>query len=281
MDLPEYTRRKLCTNLPKSLTPAQYNTAVSVARQLPFLVIERAFFKCRGEKHIVTSSLVQLVVKARVIPPGTANIPAVNPKDLEDVDPDESDVEAMLGRKPPQRGKSRGVQKIDTTEIDRDVIPPLAHAPYFPRDHSPRWHLFLAESKQGRIAVPPSTFSTFDQPVFDVEGKPTFNVQTFKLQFQAPPQEGSYTFTMHCVCDSYVGSDERSEVTLVVEDPSQAEEIESEEEISEPDEGMHSLLSPPVAPTSYHSTDPWCPSSPLLVWFGFCGSLKSVVGKLS
>ena len=238
MSLPEYTRRNHCTSsFPGSLTPAQYNTAMSVARQLPFLSVSRAFFKCRGEKHIVTSSLVQLVVKARIIPPGTMNIPDVSPLDLEDPDPDESDMDAMLGRKPPTRGKSRGVQKIDTTEIERDVVPPLAHAPFFARDHSPRWHLFLSDGKQGRIAVPPSTFSTFDREIFDADGKPTFNVQTFKLQFQAPPQEGSYTFSMHFVCDSYIGADARQEVTLVVEDPSQAEEIESEEEISEPDEG--------------------------------------------
>ena len=40
------------------------------------------------------------------------------------------------------------------------------------------------------------------------------------------------------VCDSYLGFDTKSEVTLVVADASQAVEIEEEEEISEPDEGM-------------------------------------------
>ena len=238
MSLPEYQRRKLATDRPGVLSPQQYNDAMAVARQLPFFHIETAFFKCRGEKHIVPSSLVQFVVKCRVIPPGTANIPSVKPEDLEDIDPDESDMDAMLGRKPSGgRGRARGAQKIDTTEIDRDEVPPLAFAPFFARDHSPRWHLFLAETKQGRVAVPPTIFSTFDKPVFTAEGKPTFNVQTFKLQFQAPPQEGEYTFVMHFVCDSYIGCDARMEATLKVENLSQAEEIESEEEISEPDEG--------------------------------------------
>jgi translocation protein SEC63 len=236
MDLPEYQRRKLLTDQPGTLTPQQYNEAMAVARQLPFLRVEKAFFKCRGEKHIVTGSLVQFVVKARVIPPGTVNIPPVKPEDLEDIDPDEDGSDS---RKPASRGKARGVQKVDATEIDRDVVPPLAYAPYFARDHSPRWHLFLSETKQNRVAVPPSTFSTFDQPIFDEQGKPTFNVQTFKLQFQAPPSEGSYTFRMNFICDSYIGADTKMEATLVIEDPSKAEDIESEEEISEPDEGIY------------------------------------------
>lgn len=49
---------------------------------------------------------------------------------------------------------------------------------------------------------------------------------------------------MWLVCDSYVGFDERKEVRLVVEDSEKAVDIESEEEISEPDEGMFCFLSP-------------------------------------
>lgn len=85
--------------------------------------------------------------------------------------------------------------------------------------------------------MPPFTFSTFDKPILDESGKPTFNVQTLKMQFGAPPQPGSYTFVMHMICDSYIGMDTKMEVTLVVEDASKAEQVEEEEEISEPDEG--------------------------------------------
>jgi translocation protein SEC63 len=95
----------------------------------------------------------------------------------------------------------------------------------------------LADSKQGRIAVPPFTFSTFDKPILDASGKPTYNVQTLKMQFGAPPQAGSYTFVMHVVCDSYIGMDTKMEVTLVVEDASKAEEVEEDDEISEPEDG--------------------------------------------
>ncbi|EMD58668.1 hypothetical protein COCSADRAFT_154311 [Bipolaris sorokiniana ND90Pr] len=205
------------------LSHEQYNTAMSVASQIPLFHLEKAFFKVVGERFVTPSSLVQFVLKGRFIPSGATDIPEVNPKDLLDIDPAEGDVAAITGRK-------------NDNSSDKPIQPPLAHAPYYARDHAPRWHVFLADSKQGRIAVPPFTFSTFDKPILDESGKPTFNVQTLKMQFGAPPQPGSYTFVMHLICDSYVGMDTKMEVTLVVEDASKAEQVEEEEEISEPEE---------------------------------------------
>ena len=227
MSLPEYKRRNLVTNQLGVLTPSEYNDAVSVARQLPLLIIEKAFFKVMGERFITTGSLVQLVVKARVIPPGTMNVPEVKVSDLEDVDPDEGDLGALLGRKP---------------DAEKPLQPPLAYAPYFPRDHSPRWHVFLADGKINKVAVPPFTMATFNKPLLDDQGNPTFNIQTFKMQFQAPPQAGKYPFVMHIVCDSYIGMDSKKEVVLEVEDSAKAVAMDNEEdEISEPEEGQSSL----------------------------------------
>lgn len=248
MSFPEYKRRKLATERPNVLSPSQYNTAVAVARQLPLLHIEKVFFKVVGEKFVTTSSLVQMVVKARVIPPGSANIAPVNELDLEDVDPDEGDVDALLGRKTKKAkvldntNDGRDASSPSTTKEDKPLQPPLAYAPYFPRDHSPRWHVFLADSKQGKMAVPPFTFTTFNKPLFnDADGRPTFNMQTFKCQFQAPPQAGKYPFTMHMICDSYVGMDGKTDVVLEVEESNKATEVAEEDEISEPDEGNIAL----------------------------------------
>ncbi|KAF5849213.1 hypothetical protein GGP41_006116 [Bipolaris sorokiniana] len=222
MQIPDAQRK---TRIVKSglLSHEQYNTAMSVASQIPLFHLEKAFFKVVGERFVTPSSLVQFVLKGRFIPSGATDIPEVNPKDLLDIDPAEGDVAAITGRK-------------NDNSSDKPIQPPLAHAPYYARDHAPRWHVFLADSKQGRIAVPPFTFSTFDKPILDESGKPTFNVQTLKMQFGAPPQPGSYTFVMHLICDSYVGMDTKMEVTLVVEDASKAEQVEEEEEISEPEE---------------------------------------------
>ena len=261
MALPEHRRRKLCTDTPNApqLTPAEYNTAISVARQLPLLKVEKAFFKVTGERTINPSSLVQLVIKARIIPPGSTNIPPINPSDLEDLDPEEGDLDAILGRNSKATtGKTRHKRsdsKVLTSSqetptdalpksetVDTPLQPPLTPAPYFPRDHSPRWHVFLADSRMGKIAVPPFTIVTFNKPLVDAEtGKPTFHMQTLKMQFQAPPQVGKYQFVMHVCSDSYVGMDSKVEVVLEVEDIKEEEqrrvEEEEEDEISEPDEG--------------------------------------------
>jgi translocation protein SEC63 len=212
------------------LSQEQYSTAMSVASRIPLFNVEKAFFKVVGERFVTPSSLVQFVLKGRFIPSGATDVPEINPKDLLDIDPEEGDVAAITGRKNDRSG-------------EKPIQPPLAHAPYYARDHAPRWHIFLADSKQGRIAVPPFTFSTFDKPILDESGNPTYNVQTLKMQFGAPPQAGSYTFVMHMICDSYLGMDTKMEVTLVVEDASKAEQVEEEEEISEPEEGKWTVSS--------------------------------------
>ncbi|KAI9870039.1 MAG: secretory subunit, partial [Pleopsidium flavum] len=237
MRIPEDRRRKLAIG-PGLLSESQYRTAVAVAKQLPVLNVEKAFFKVTGERFITPGSLVQLVVKARIIPPGTINVPEVNELDLEDIDPDEDDLEAILGRKPAKNKKAKSIDdgKSASPSDEKPIQPPLAFAPYFARDHSPRWHVFLADSKVGKMAVPPFPFTTFDKPLFDEQGNPTFNMQTLKMQFGAPPQAGQYTFVMHLICDSYVGVDTKIEVTLGVEEMTKAMEMQDEDEISEPEE---------------------------------------------
>ena len=230
MDMSDARRRKLAIG-PGLLNEQQYKQAVKVASQLPLLHVEKAFFKVTGERHVLPSSLVSFVIKARIIPPGSQNVPPVKEADLEDVDPPEGDVDALHGR------KKKGKLADAGTEEEGRYQPPLAHSPYYARDHSPRWHLLLTDAKQDKISVPAATFSTFDQPLFDEAGKPTYNVQTIKMQFGAPPQAGQYTFAMHLMCDSYLGFDTIQEVTLEVEEASKVEEIEEDEEISEPEEG--------------------------------------------
>ncbi|TKX22925.1 DnaJ domain-containing protein 8 [Elsinoe australis] len=218
MDIPALQRRELITKAGLSLP--EYDSLVKVASQLPRLVVERVFFKVSGEKYVLPNSLVQFVVKARFIPPGSTSIPDVHPSDLEDDDEDETNTKAAR----------------EEEEEARQHQPPLAHAPFYGRDHSPRWNLFLTDARQGKIAVPPFTFQTFNKPILTADGKPTFAMQTLKMQFQAPPQAGLYRFQMHMICDSYVGFDDKRDVAMMVEDESKAEEEDEEDDISEPDE---------------------------------------------
>ncbi|QPH02216.1 hypothetical protein C2857_006424 [Epichloe festucae Fl1] len=242
MDLPDAQRRKLAVGK-GLLSEKEYSTCVSVGKQLPYLRVAKAFFKVTGERVIIPSSLVTLVIKGRFIPPGAENVPAINELDLEDVDPAEDDLDALMGR------KNKTIKGADGKPIsveEQSILPPLAFAPHYARDHTPKWYAFLSDSKQGKMAVPPFTFDRFDAPIFDEQGKPTFNMQTLKAQFAAPPQAGHYTFVMHVICDSYVGFDTKMEVTLVVEEAAKAAEMDVADDISEPDEDsiagqMHAL----------------------------------------
>ncbi|KAJ5314553.1 uncharacterized protein N7443_001437 [Penicillium atrosanguineum] len=229
MKMPEQQRLGLTVGA-GLLSEKQYSDAITVAQQLPVLDVSRAFFKVMGEKVITPSSLVQLVVKARFIPPGCTEVPAVNELDLEDIDPDEDDLDALMGRKP---AKNRATKLVDGKKVENKVetIQPPSPTP---------------RTSPGKMAVPPFTFTTFDKPILDEAGKPTFNVQTLKMQFQAPPQVGDFTFVMHMVCDSYLGLDTKMEITLHIDDPATAATVDEEDEISEPDEDsiagqMHAL----------------------------------------
>ncbi|GJC94953.1 dnaJ domain-containing protein [Colletotrichum higginsianum] len=86
MDLPDDLRRNMVVRN-KLLSEDQYKSAVTVARQLPQLRVAKAFFKVTGERFIIPSSLVTLVVKGRIVPPGSENVPEINELDLEDIDP--------------------------------------------------------------------------------------------------------------------------------------------------------------------------------------------------
>ena len=225
-------------SLVSGLTDVEYTTAMQAAADMPYLRLAKAFFKVTGEKVVTPSSLVQLVIKARFIPPGTTE-PEVNELDLEDMDPDDDDVAAHAGRRAPKNRRRKTVEgepvEEESTQISFQA--PLAFAPYYGREHSPRWHVFLQDARSNRIAVPPFTFAAFDRPIFDSEGRPTFNMQTLKCQFQAPPSVGQYAFVMHLICDCYIGFDTKMDIILNVEDVSKAEKVQSDDEISEPDEG--------------------------------------------
>ncbi|KAJ4169876.1 secretory subunit [Fusarium falciforme] len=67
MDRPDAQRRQLAVGK-GLLTEEQYKTAVSVAKQIPYFRVAKAFFKVTGERFIIPSSLVSLVIKGRFIP---------------------------------------------------------------------------------------------------------------------------------------------------------------------------------------------------------------------
>jgi len=60
----------------------------------------------------------------------------------------------------------------------------------------------------------------------------------YKMQFQAPPNVGSYTWRVFVVSDTYIGDDTYQDTTLEIEDASALGDDgeDSEDDISDPDE---------------------------------------------
>jgi len=241
MNVSDERRRKMCIGQ-GLLTESQYTTAMDIARKIPILKIEKAFFKVQGEKYITPNAIVQLVVKARIVPAGTTAPPVVE-ADLIDEDPEEDDINALIGRDTKKVNESKNKSAINSNEIEKSPlvtaveapIPTLAHAPFFPAKILPRWHIFLCDAKTGRMIIAPTTISQFTEPTDDL------SVQTLKLQFGAPPNAGDISFVMHLVCDAYLGTDIKMNIKLHVDDPSAVERIVEDDEISEPDEGKNNF----------------------------------------
>ncbi|TFK35050.1 DnaJ-domain-containing protein [Crucibulum laeve] len=179
-----------------------------------------AAFKVIGERIIVPSSIIYLVVKLRISPPGTKTEKELSVDETKRVIKanDEKDDKFLLA-------------KGDTEELPGDVTSGWAHAPYWPGERKPSWWVVLADDKSGRVVVPPFKITDvpYSQPGSDRD------YRSYKIQFQGPPSTGLFTWKIYIVSDTFVGEEPTTEITLKIEDPP-ANEEPSEDEISDPDE---------------------------------------------
>ncbi|KIK95455.1 hypothetical protein PAXRUDRAFT_140659 [Paxillus rubicundulus Ve08.2h10] len=173
-----------------------------------------------GERLVTPSSIVFLLVKLRVtepnaISPPSPNVDANNAKKNDDID------ERFLN--------SRG----EAEELQGDGAG-WAHAPFWPGLRKPGWWLVLADDKSNRIVVPPLRIT--DVPRSDPAKER--NYRCYKLQFQAPPNVGLFTWKVYFVSDTMVGEEVCRGISLKIDDVSalNAEEQTPEDEISDPEE---------------------------------------------
>ncbi|KAM3584756.1 secretory subunit, variant 2 [Umbelopsis sp. WA50703] len=211
LDAPEDQRKSLL----KSLTDDQYLDCMEVAKSIPQLHTIKAEFRVAGDEIVTTGAVMTFVLKLRNglvvdIKPEKANGNAAQ-KEEDDDDEALDAVDAIIEGKKPAK------------ESDERIA--TAHAPYFPGDKKPFWWIFLGDFKVQRIMVPPVK-------VTDIVSK-----KTFKLQFPGPPKAGTYTFSYCVYSDSFLGTDIRQDIKLIVHEPSDLPpEDDIDDTISEPDE---------------------------------------------
>ncbi|KAG6374905.1 translocation protein sec63 [Boletus reticuloceps] len=177
-------------------------------------------FKVIGERVVTPSSIVYLLVKLRVKTPGTSSTPSPV-QDAKSVKRNDEIDEKFLNT----RGDAEALEGNDTG---------YAHAPYWPGLRKPGWWLVLADDKSNRIVVPP--LKIHDVPRSDPSK--ARNYRRYKLQFQAPPNVGLFTWKVYFVSDTVVGEETCRPISLKIDDVSTlaAEEQTPEDEISDPEE---------------------------------------------
>lgn len=143
-----------------------------------------------GEKLVTPLSFMNLIVKLRIPRGSTAEEePFTLPKDTE------------------KREQEFVVSKKDAEDVSLDNTGrAFAHAPHWPQLKKPSWWVILGDIKANRVVVPP--FKVSDVPYTDSD------YRMYKMQFQAPPNVGSYTWRIFVVSDTYVGDDTYQDITV-------------------------------------------------------------------
>ncbi|KAG2130456.1 translocation protein sec63 [Suillus bovinus] len=179
-------------------------------------------FKVIGERLITPSSIVFLLVKLRLRQPLQSDaLSSVSEKSAKTIREDREKDDKFLNSR-------QGAEDIE------GVTPVWAHAPHWPGLRKPGWWLVLADDKSNRIVVPPMKIS--DVPA-SCPGKER-DYRSYKLQFQAPPNVGLFTWKVYLISDTLVGEELCQDISLKIDDISalNAEEQTAEDEISDPEE---------------------------------------------
>ncbi|KAF8655190.1 hypothetical protein AX16_003222 [Volvariella volvacea WC 439] len=190
------------------------------------LELVEASFKVIGERIVVSSSIVYLLVKLRIAPPTGSQ------EEEKELSVEDAKKAAKLNEEKDQQFLT---SRKEVEDLPEHIKPSgYAHAPLWPGNRKPSWWLVLADDKSNRIVVPPLKIT--DVPYSNP--KEDRNYRSYKLQFQAPPNVGLFTWKIYIVSDTFVGEEITRDITLKIDDVSalNADEQVSEDEISDPDE---------------------------------------------
>jgi len=194
-------------DLASSLSPHELNQAIATAKNNPRVQIKKAHLRVIGDEHITPSSIISFIVTLKKVTEAEFD-PDSKPEASEDVEIDEQtgDVTPKKKRKSEER-------------------PAPITAPYCPIDKRPYFWVILGESKSNRFMLPP------------IKVADLIDERTLTIQFQAPPNPGTYSFSMWVVSDSIIGIDQSRDVKMVISSPSVLpEEPEIDDDISEPED---------------------------------------------
>ncbi|KAJ1963309.1 secretory subunit [Dipsacomyces acuminosporus] len=191
-----------------ALSDKQFEEALQVAKAIPKLEISRALLTVIGDKVITPLSIVTLIAKIKITNVKGKPSPGI---DIEKIgDDDTSAIEQFVA---------------DQAKDDKHQASPETYCPYFASRKESQWWVSFANFQSGKLVVPPIRVSDLATE------------RVITVQFQAPPQVGTYSFHLAVKSDSYIGCDVLEEISMDVVDPETLpDEPEIEDDISEPED---------------------------------------------
>ncbi|RHZ69301.1 hypothetical protein Glove_284g63 [Diversispora epigaea] len=252
-------------NAIKLSDPLEYDSIMRIAELYPIIRIEDAYFKVPGYDIITTGSIVTLLIKIKIIDPSSNSDDNKNKNNFKDKKSSDkiirkknknnnnnnnnnntgNDINDNTSNNNDNTNNNNGEdvddEKGDYLDSEDELLysnskkknatneesSPLVHAPYLSKDKKPYWWIFMADDKKDRVLTEPIKIS-------DIVVTST---KIVKFQFQAPPEPGFYSYVVYIMNDSYVGTDIRKDLKLVVKDSSALPPDEDiDDEISEPEE---------------------------------------------
>jgi translocation protein SEC63 len=196
IDLKKLGYEKLCSLLP-FLDENQLKTIEYVVEKIPTVRVAKAVYSVFGDPIITTNSLVTLSVKFQCVFNEKTILCDDNIEEYND-----------------QKKKKWWREDNEKT---------VAHCPYYPGTKKSIFTVMLANARIGRLI-------SF-QKVYGLD-----QTHTVHLQFQAPPEPGSWTFQVYISSDTFIGIDHVFDAKLKVENPEILPHEEVDDEISEPED---------------------------------------------
>ncbi|KAI7835105.1 Sec63 Brl domain-containing protein [Kickxella alabastrina] len=195
------------------LSDKQFEEAVQYAKAIPRIEFPRVLLTVVGDKVITKDSFVTLIVKVKVANAQSKIVPRGKDAavlDIESIaDEDTAAIEQFTA---------------DHAKVNVKQSPPEALCPYFAGRKDSQWWLSFANYQSGKLVVPPILISNLATE------------RVITVQFQSPPQNGSYRFQLSIKSDSYIGCDLMQDVEMTVVDRSSLPaEPQVDDDISEPE----------------------------------------------
>ena len=212
--VPDAERRKLLVGDGR-LTAAQYDECLRALSEWPRIELVDVYFTVIGEEHVTAGSLMQLVVKLRMLSPKRDGSLLQSGRRLDAKERDSVSVRSGTGEEAAQAGTANhGKHPMG-----------VVHAPYFAEERVPQWFIQMGDRKNDRLILVPIKFG---------ELSPT-EMRVLRLNVGAPSDAGLYTFWTEVFSDSYLGSSGAKMIKLEVHEPPEPNP-DDEDVISDPEE---------------------------------------------